>query len=113
LTATPRGRLCGAAGARARPEALRERLLDEVVGAHFQAEQLVDLVILGGQEDHRQIGLLAQPAQQLHAIHHRPLRPRTSSSCDPVVEDDDLVGQTTRRWRPMPSTGCTPTCWST
>ncbi len=54
-------------------QTLRERLLDEVVGTHLQAEQLVDLVVLGGQEDHRQVGLLAQPAQKLHAVHARHL----------------------------------------
>src|SRR5579883_2808330 len=32
-------------------EALRERLLDVVVGAHPEAEQLVDLVILRGEKD--------------------------------------------------------------
>ena len=54
-------------------QALRERLLDEVVGAHLQAEQFVDLVVLGGEEDDRQVGLLAQPPQQLHAVHARHL----------------------------------------
>src|ERR1700674_3947800 len=54
-------------------EALRERLADEIVGAHFQAEQLVDLLVLGGEEDHRQVGLLAQAAEQLHAVHARHL----------------------------------------
>jgi hypothetical protein len=48
-------------------------LLDEIVGAHLEAEQLVDLVVLRGQEDHRQVGLLAQAAQQLHAVHARHL----------------------------------------
>jgi hypothetical protein len=46
-------------------QALRERLLDVIVGAHAQAHQLVDLVVLGGQEDHRHLGLLAQALQQL------------------------------------------------
>ena len=54
-------------------QALRERLADEIVGAHLEAEQFVDLFILGGQEDHRQVGLLAQPAQRFHAVHARHL----------------------------------------
>jgi hypothetical protein len=54
-------------------EALREWFADEVVGAHLEAEQLVDLLVLGGEEDHRHVGLLAQPAQQLHAVHARHL----------------------------------------
>ena len=54
-------------------QALRERLGDVVVGAHAQAEHLVDLVVLGGQEDHGQLALLAQPAEQLHAVHARHL----------------------------------------
>ena len=52
---------------------LRERFADEIVGAHLQAEQLVDLLVLGGEEDHRHVGLLAQPPQQLHAVHARHL----------------------------------------
>ena len=52
---------------------MRERLVDVVVGAHLEAEQLVDLLVLGGQEDHGHVGLLAQPAQQLHAVHARHL----------------------------------------
>src|SRR5689334_14026235 len=54
-------------------KALRERLADEIVGAHLETEQFVDLFILGGQEDHRQIGLLPQPAQRFHAVHARHL----------------------------------------
>ena len=50
-------------------EPLRERLPDEVVGAHLEAEQLVDLLVLGGQEDDRQVGFLAQAPQELHAVH--------------------------------------------
>ena len=46
---------------------------DEIVGAHLEAEQFVDLFILGGQEDYRQIGLLPQPAQRFHAVHARHL----------------------------------------
>jgi hypothetical protein len=36
-------------------QALRERLLHVVVRAHAQAQHLVDLVVLGGQEDHRHL----------------------------------------------------------
>ena len=54
-------------------QALRERLPDEVVGAHLETEQFVDLLVLGGQEDDRQVGLLAQAAQQFHAVHARHL----------------------------------------
>jgi hypothetical protein len=54
-------------------QSLRERLGDEVVGAHLQAEQFVDLLILGGQEDHRHVGFLAQTAQQFHPVHARHL----------------------------------------
>ena len=50
-------------------QTLRKRLTDELVGAHFQAEQFVDLLILRGEKDHRQVGFLAQPAQRLHSVH--------------------------------------------
>ncbi len=54
-------------------QALRERLLDVVVGAHAQAQHLVDLVVLGGEEDHRHGALLPELAEQLHAVHARHL----------------------------------------
>ena len=54
-------------------QALRERFADEIVRAHFEAEQFVDLLILGGEEDHRHVGLLAHAAQKLHAVHARHL----------------------------------------
>ena len=38
-------------------ESLRERLFDVVVGSHAQAEQFVDLVVLRGQKDHRDLRL--------------------------------------------------------
>jgi hypothetical protein len=47
----------------------RKRLTDELVGAHFQAEQFVDLLFLRSEKDHRQVGFLAQPAQRLHSVH--------------------------------------------
>jgi len=50
---------------------LRERFADEVVGAHLEAEQFVDLLILRGKEDHRQLAPLAKPAEQLHPVHAR------------------------------------------
>jgi hypothetical protein len=46
---------------------------DEVVGTHLQAEQLVDLLVLGGEENDRHVGLLPQPPQQFHAVHARHL----------------------------------------
>ena len=49
--------------------ALVSVLLLHAAGAHAQAEHLVDLVVLGGQEDHRHVGFLAQAVQQLHAVH--------------------------------------------
>jgi hypothetical protein len=54
-------------------KALRERLPDEVIRAHLEAEQFVDLLVLGGEEDHRHVGFLAQPPQRLHAVHARHL----------------------------------------
>jgi len=54
-------------------EALREGLPDEVVGAHLQTEQLVDLLVLRGEKDDGDLGLLAQPSQQFHAVHARHL----------------------------------------
>jgi hypothetical protein len=54
-------------------ETLRERFADEIVGAHLEAEQLVDLFVLGGEEDHRHVGLLAQPPQGFHPVHARHL----------------------------------------
>ena len=54
-------------------QALGEGFADEIVGAHLQAEQFVDLLVLGGEEDHRQVGLLAQPTQQFHSVHARHL----------------------------------------
>jgi hypothetical protein len=50
-------------------QALRKRLTDELVGAHFQAEQFVDLLVLRGEKDHRQVRFLAQPAQRLYSVH--------------------------------------------
>ena len=52
---------------------LRKRLLDVVVGAHSEAQQLVDLVILRGQEDHGDRALSTKLAEQLHAVHPRHL----------------------------------------
>ena len=66
----------GAAQHRLHPldqQALAERLVDVVVGAEVEAEDLVDLLVLGGQDDHRQVGGLAQAPQHLHAVHARHL----------------------------------------
>src|SRR5579862_2044962 len=54
-------------------QALAERLVDVVVGAEVEAQDLVDLLVLRGQHDHRQGGGLAQAAQHLHAVHPRHL----------------------------------------
>jgi hypothetical protein len=64
-------------------QALRERLLDVVVGAHAQAQHLVDLVVLRGEEDDR---------------HGRRLRRRDSSSMPSMR--GILMSRTAR------STGC-------
>ena len=45
----------------------RERLGDVVIGAEFQADDLVDLAVLGGQHDHRNVGPLAQRPADLAA----------------------------------------------
>jgi hypothetical protein len=52
---------------------LRERFADKVVSAHLEAEQLIDLFVLRGEEDHRQLAALAEPAEQLHPVHARHL----------------------------------------
>ncbi len=50
-----------------------EGFANEVVGAHAQAEEFVDLLIFRREEDHRHLRLLAQTAQQLHPVHARHL----------------------------------------
>ena len=54
-------------------QALGERLGDVVVGAEAQAHQLVHLLVLRGEEDHRHRAALTQLLQQLHAVHPRHL----------------------------------------
>src|ERR1700734_3852823 len=54
-------------------KALGERLADEIVGAHLEAEQLINLLVLRRQENHRQIRLLPQAAQKLHSVHAQHL----------------------------------------
>ena len=54
-------------------QALAERLGDIVVGAQAQAHQLIDLLVLRGQEDDRHGAALAQPLQQFHPVHARHL----------------------------------------
>ncbi len=50
-----------------------ERLLDVVVGAHPQAHQLIHLVVLRREEDHRQVTGTTQLLQQFHSVHARHL----------------------------------------
>ena len=74
--ASPPG-LCGGP-ARDRADAgeqqpLAEWLGDVVIGAERQAGGLVLLLVLAGEEDHRQVGMFAQPAEQLHPVHPRHL----------------------------------------
>ncbi len=47
--------------------------LVSAVGAHAQAQHLVDLLVLGGEEDHRELVRLADAVQELHAVHARHL----------------------------------------
>jgi hypothetical protein len=54
-------------------ETLGEGFADEVVRAHLEAEELVDLLVLRGQEDHRQVRFLPRRPEQLHAVHARHL----------------------------------------
>ena len=54
-------------------QALRERLFHIVIGAHAQTQHLVDLIILGGEEDHGHLRFLAQALQEIHSIHARHL----------------------------------------
>lgn len=67
-------RLQGFAAAQDRPdagqqEAEAERLGDVIVGAELEARLLVLLVILAGQENHRERRALPQPPQQFHPVH--------------------------------------------
>ncbi len=54
-------------------QALAERLGDVVVGAQPKPHQLIDLLVLAGEEDHRHGAAAAQALQQLHAVHARHL----------------------------------------
>ena len=68
--------LAGAAqhGANARQkQPLRERLGNIVVSPHAEAERLVQLVILAGQKDHRQVRTGPDFLQKFHAVHPRHL----------------------------------------
>uniref|UniRef100_A4WVN9 Uncharacterized protein n=1 Tax=Cereibacter sphaeroides (strain ATCC 17025 / ATH 2.4.3) TaxID=349102 RepID=A4WVN9_CERS5 len=67
-------------------EALREGLLDIVVGPHAQAEHLVDLVILRGEEDHRHRRLLPKALEEVHPIHARHLDVEHRHVRHPLVE---------------------------
>ena len=44
------------------------RLQDEIVGAHFEAEQLVDFVVLGCQKDHRQFFIFIKNSEKMHSL---------------------------------------------
>jgi hypothetical protein len=48
-------------------------LAESVSFAHLEAEQFVDLLVLGGEEDNRHVRLLAQAPQCLHTVHARHL----------------------------------------
>src|SRR4029079_14747899 len=48
---------------------LREGLGDIIVGTHREPQRLVELVVLGGEEDHRHRAEFTQAAKQLHAVH--------------------------------------------
>ncbi len=54
-------------------EALREGLVHVVVGAEVEPQDFVDLVVLRGQDDDRQVGIGAHPLQHFHAVHARHL----------------------------------------
>ena len=54
-------------------QSLGERLGDVVVGAHAKPKRLVDLVVLAGEENHRQGGGGAYLLKKLHAVHARHL----------------------------------------
>ena len=50
-------------------QTLAEGLVHIVVGPKVEAEDLVDLFVLGGQDNDRDVRSLAQAAKHLHAIH--------------------------------------------
>src|SRR6056297_2020883 len=50
-------------------QALGERFLDVIVRPHAQAEDLVDLVVLRGEEDDRHRGFLPDALEQIHPVH--------------------------------------------
>jgi hypothetical protein len=54
-------------------QALGERFRDIVVGAHREAQRLIELIVLRRQEDYRHRARFAHPPQQLHAVHLRHL----------------------------------------
>src|SRR5882757_11363537 len=62
---------------------LRERLANEVVGPHFEAEQFIDLFVFGCEKYDRHVRLLPQAAQCFHAVHTRHLD----------VEDGEVGGR--------------------
>ena len=48
---------------------LGEGLADEIVSAHAQTQHLVDLFVLRGEEDDRELLCLADAVQELHPVH--------------------------------------------
>ena len=52
---------------------LTERLMHVVVGAQVEAEDFIDLLVLGRQDDHRHVGRPTKAAKHLHPIHARHL----------------------------------------
>ena len=74
LAAGPAAQHLGAAQGRLDPAAElahRERLGDVVVGPHLEAEDLVDLVVLGGEHDDRHLAAAAQPPADLDPVELR------------------------------------------
>mmetsp|Transcript_19885 Transcript_19885/g.32445 ORF Transcript_19885/g.32445 Transcript_19885/m.32445 type:complete len:227 (-) Transcript_19885:92-772(-) len=67
-------------------QTLTERFLNIIVSAHAQAQDFVDLVVLGGQEDHRHRGFLTQPLQQVHTVHARHLDVQNRHIRQPLVK---------------------------
>ncbi len=67
-------------------KALAEGLLDIVVSPHPQAQNLIDLIVLGGEENHRNRRLLPHPLQQVHPVHPRHLDVKDRHVGHPAIE---------------------------
>src|SRR5579871_3108657 len=68
-------------------QTLAERLVDVVVGAEVEAQDLVDLLVLRSEDDHRKLRGLPQAPQHLHAVHARHL----------YVQDGEIGGVALKR----------------